>query len=62
MTKKEKNHPIGGSLGRALQNILIPDKSVEVICECHVTVFDLTSAVTPSSDDEPPLVLVILDG
>jgi hypothetical protein len=60
-TKKEEINPFGGDLGRAFQKILIPDNRLKASHGCHVIVLDLTSAATPSSNDEPPLVLFILD-
>ncbi len=62
MTKKEEMNPFGGALGRAFRSILIPDNSFEASFGFHVIVLDLTLAVTPSSEDEPPLVLFMLDG
>jgi hypothetical protein len=62
MTKKDEINPFGGVLGRAFQNILIPDNRFEVSCGCNVMVLELTSTVMPSSNDEPPFVLGILDG
>jgi hypothetical protein len=61
-TKKEEINPFGGVLGCAFQKILSPDNRFKASRGCHVIVLDLTLAVTPSSNDEPPLVLFILDG
>ncbi len=62
ITKKEEINPFGGVLGRAFQNILIPDNRFKVSRGCNVMVLELTSAVMPSSNDELPFVLGILDG
>ncbi len=62
MTKKEEMNPFGGALGHAFQSILIPDNSFKASLGFRAIVLDLTLAVTPSSEDEPPLVLFMLDG
>jgi hypothetical protein len=61
-TKKEEINPLGGPLGHAFQKILTPDNSFEVSLGCQVTILDLISAVTPSSEDELPFVLFMLQG
>jgi hypothetical protein len=62
MTKKKKMNPFGGALGCTFQNILISDNRFEATFGCLVMVLDLMSDVTPSSKDEPPLVLFMLGG
>jgi hypothetical protein len=62
MTKKEEINPFGGALGRAFRKILIPDNSFEASLGVQVTVLDFVSAVTPSSEDGLPSVLLMLDG
>ena len=62
MTKKEEINPFGGPLGLAFQKILIPCNSFEKSLGCQVTISDLMSDVTPSSEDELPSVLFMLEG
>jgi hypothetical protein len=62
MTKNLEINPSGGALGLAFQKILSPFPSVEKILGCQVTILDLMSAVTPSSEDELPSVLLMLEG
>jgi hypothetical protein len=62
ITKKEEIHPFGGALGRAFRKILIPDNSFEASRGVQFAVLDFVSAVTPSSEDEFPSVLFMLDG
>jgi hypothetical protein len=61
-TKKKKMCPFDGVLGLVFLTILSPDRKVEVNLGLQDIVSDLMSAVTPSSDDGAPLVLVILVG
>ena len=62
ITKKEEINPFGGLLGHAFQTILTPDNSFEASLGCQVTMLDLISAVTPSSEDGLPFVLFMLEG
>jgi hypothetical protein len=54
--------PFGGVLGLVFLINLSPDRKEEVNLGLQDIVSDLISAVTPSSDDGAPLVLVILVG
>ncbi len=56
----EENY--GGVLGLASLIILSLDRKVEVNLGLQDIVSDLVSAVTPSSDDGAPFILVILVG
>jgi hypothetical protein len=60
MTKKEEINPFGGHLGLAFRKILIPCNSFEKSLGCLVTISDLMSDVTPSSEDELPSALFML--
>ena len=62
MTKKEEINPFGGPLGLAFRKILIPCNSFEKSLGHQVTKSDLMSDVTPSSEDELPSVLFMLEG
>jgi hypothetical protein len=62
MTKNLEINPSGGALGLAFRKILSPFPSVEKILGCQVTILDLMSAVTPSSEDELPSILFMLEG
>jgi hypothetical protein len=61
-TKKEEMSPLGGVLGLVFLIILSLDRKVEVNLGLQDKVSDLMSAVTLSSDDGAPMVLVILVG
>ena len=61
-TKKEEMSPLGGFLGLVFLIILSLDRKVEVNLGLQDKVSDLMSAVTLSSDDGAPMVLVILVG
>jgi hypothetical protein len=62
MTKKVEINPFGGPLGLAFRKILIPCNSFEKSLGHQVKKSDLMSDVTPSSEDELPSVLFMLEG
>jgi hypothetical protein len=57
-TKNDKINPLGGFLGHAFPIILSVGKNLD-IPPCFQ---ELVSAVTPSSDEDAPLVLLMLVG
>ncbi len=61
-TKNDKINPLGGFLGRAFPIILSVGKNLDIPCCFQELVVVLTSAVTPSSDEDAPLVLLMLIG
>ncbi len=61
-TRKDEINPQGGCFGPAFQIILIPESNKEANCGCQELILDLTLAVTPSSDEELPSVLLMLVG
>jgi hypothetical protein len=61
-TKNDKLHPLGGFLGRAFPIILSVGKDLDILHCFQELVVVLTSAVTPSSDEDAPLVLLLLVG
>jgi hypothetical protein len=61
-TKNDKINPLGGFLDCALPIILSVGKNLDVPHCFQELVVVLTSAVTPSSDEDAPLVLLMLVG
>ncbi len=61
-TKNDETHPLDGFLGRAFPNILSVGKDLNILHCFQELVVVFTSAVTPSSDEDAPLVLVMLVG
>jgi hypothetical protein len=61
-TKYDKINPLGGFLGHAFPIILSVGKNLDILHCFQELVVVLTSAVTPSSDKDAPLVLLMLVG
>jgi hypothetical protein len=61
-TKNDKIHPLGGFLGCAFPIILSVGKDLIMPCCFQELVVVMTSAMTPSSDEDAPLVLLMLVG
>ena len=61
-TREDEINPRGGCFGRAFRIILIPESNEEANCGCQELILDLTSAVTPSLDEELSSVLLMLVG
>ncbi len=61
-TTNDKINEFGGFLGRAFPIILSVGKDLNIPSCFQELVVVLTSAVTPSSDEDAPLVLLILVG
>jgi hypothetical protein len=59
-TKDDKIHPLGGFLGHAFPIILSVSKNLNIPRCFQELVVVLTSAMTPSSDEDTPLVLLML--
>jgi hypothetical protein len=61
-TKNDKINLLGGFLGCAFPIILSDGKNLDIPHCFQELVVVLTSAVTPSSDEDAPLVLLMLVG